>query len=110
MVLFSGVIGHRRFRPADVYPIVQLLVVDPRTHTRTLCAPTINIYIYRSDRYGLTLPMIFYSFSILFKDVFIFDGHGDERWMETGTSIIILLLKLRLVDFHRAHSSLIPTR
>jgi len=46
MVLFSGVIGHRRFRPADVYPIVQLLVVDPRTHARTFCAPTINIYIY----------------------------------------------------------------
>lgn len=44
MVLFSGVIGHRRFRPADVYPIVQLLVVDPHTHARTFYAPTINIY------------------------------------------------------------------
>lgn len=47
MVLFSGVIGHRRFRPADVYPIVQLLVVDPRTHARTFYAPTINIYTWQ---------------------------------------------------------------
>jgi len=48
MVLFSGVIGHRRFRPADVYPHCPAARGGP-THARAYVLCTHDKYIYLTD-------------------------------------------------------------
>jgi len=98
MVLFSGVIGHRRFRPADVYPIVQLLVVDPRTHARTFYAPTINIYtwqIWIDFADDILFHFQYYWKTYLFLVATAVNGGGNWKFNNNITSTTVSRISSR---------------